>query len=105
MSKSIFLVLASAIAIDGGICRAGSVVEVSELEAKNFLSRGKARLATAADGVETEAAGVDGEKPDVSRMNKAQLLEFCAANEIEIEDGMTKAQILVAIEEATKEAE
>lgn len=103
MRNTIFLVLTSALVIDGGICRAGSLVEVSEQEAKNFLSRGKARLATADDGApveETEAQDVD-----VSRMNKAQLLQFCEANQIEADDGMTKAQILEAIEASTEEAE
>lgn len=105
MNKSIFLVLTSAIAIDGAIARAGSLVEVSELEAKNLLHRGKARLATAEDGAPAdESADSESDKPDLSRMNKAQLLEFCAANQIEVNDSMTKAQILAAVEEATQEA-
>lgn len=103
MSKSIFLVLTSAIAIDGGICRKDSLVEVSEMEAKNLLARGKARLATADDGAPVDDSS--DELPDLSRFNKAQLLQFAAANEIEADEGMTKAQILEAIEAATKEAE
>lgn len=106
MSKTIFLVLTSAIAIDGGICRAGSLVEVSELEAKNFLHRGKARLATAEDGVPVEDSDEGGAPAvDLSRMNKAKLLEFCAANQITADEGMTKAEILAAIAATTKEAE
>lgn len=102
MSKSIFLVLTSAIAIDGSICKAGALVEVSELEAKNFLHRGKARLATAEDGVPERD---EEEAPDVSKMNKAELLQFCAANNIEADNDMTKAKILEAIEAATLEGE
>lgn len=47
----IYLVLTSAVAINGAIHNAGSVIEVSEAEAKNILARGKARLATADDDV------------------------------------------------------
>ena len=47
--RGVFLVLTSAIALDGGICRAGALVEVTDHEAKNLLARGKARLATDAD--------------------------------------------------------
>jgi hypothetical protein len=102
MRQTIFLVLTSAIAIDGGICRAGSLVEVSELEAKNFLHRGKARLATAEDG-----APVDDEPEalDLSKMSKAKLLDFCEASQITADDGMTKAEILAAIEAITEGAE
>ena len=103
MSKTIFLVLTSAIVISGGICRAGSLVEVSELEAKNLLARGKARLATADDGAPVVDSADDA--PDLSKMNKAQLLQFCEANEIQADDGMTKAEILAAIEAATQEAQ
>lgn len=102
MRETIFLVLTSAIAIDGGICRAGSLVEVSELEAKNFLHRGKARLATAEDGAPVDD---EPEAVDLSKLNKAKLLEFCAANQITADEGMTKAEILAAIEATTKEAE
>lgn len=108
MSKTIFLVLTSAIAIDGGICRAGSLVEVSELEAKNFLHRGKARLATAEDGApvdDADESSEDGERAvDLSRLNKAQLVEL--ATTLGIEPGeLTKAQLVAAIEAKRSEAE
>lgn len=95
MSKqSVFLVLTSALVIDGEVIRAGTLVEVSEREAKNFLHRGKARLATEADG-----APKSDEKPetDLSRMSKAQLLAFAESNEIEVSENMTKAEIIAAI--------
>jgi hypothetical protein len=103
MSKSIYLRLTSAIAIDGGICRAGSIVEVSELEAKNLLHRGKAVLATEEDGVPVADEG--DLNPDFSKMKKAELLQFCEANDIQADDGMTKDEILAAIEAATQEAQ
>lgn len=102
MSKSIYLKLTSAIGIDGNVCRAGSIVEVSELEAKNLLSRGKAVLATEADGVPVPGEAED-LLPDFSKMNKAELLQFCAANDIQADEGMTKAEILAAIEAVTQE--
>lgn len=105
--KTYVLKLTSALAIGGAICRAGSLVEVSELEAKNFLHRGKAVLATAADGVDHDQEDPNGQADtDLSKMSKAELLEFAKSNEIEVSDGMTKAQILEAIENATeKDAE
>lgn len=44
--KSVVLKLTGAIALDGQIARAGSLVEMSESEAKDLLRRGKAELAT-----------------------------------------------------------
>lgn len=115
MSKSIYLVLTSAIAIDGNICRKGSMIEVSEVEAKNLLHRGKARLATAEDGVEQDelqdvevgqTGSVDddeGNDTDITRMNKTQLTEL--ATQMGIEPGeMTKAQLVEAIEAKHNEA-
>lgn len=101
MTASIFLVLTSAIAIDGAILRAGSLVEVSEREAKNFLHRGKARLATVEDGApeaSAESDGADDERDvNLDRLNKNQLSEL--AIQLSIEPGeMTKAQLVDAIE-------
>jgi hypothetical protein len=114
----IFLVLTSAIAIDGELVRAGSLVEVSELEAKNLLHRGKARLATEADGAPAlEVDEIEGDSPtdddetegdeltgddgvnevNLDRLNKTQLIEL--ATQLGIEPGeMTKAQLVEAIE-------
>lgn len=96
-SKSFVLKLSSAIALDGDVVRAGSLVEVDEPTAKNLLHRGKATLATAEDGADDE----DG--VDLSKLNKAQLLEHAAANGVEADDSLTKAQIIAAIE--AKQAE
>lgn len=103
MSKSIFLVLTSAIAISGAICRSGQVVEVSELEAKNLLHRGKARLATADDGV--DLGQEDESTLDLSKLKKPQLLELAAKLDIEGAEDMTAKQLVEAIEAAEKEAE
>ena len=46
MAKIFFLILTSAVALAGIICRAGKFVEVDEPTARNLLHRGKARLAT-----------------------------------------------------------
>lgn len=103
MSKTIFLVLTSAIAISGGICRKGSLVEVSELEAKNLLGRGKARLATVDDGAPVADESAD-DGVDLSKLNKAQLSEL--ATSMGIEPGeLTKAELVAAIEAKQSEAE
>lgn len=99
--KSYVLKLTSAIVVDGGIVKAGQLVELSEAEAKNLLARGKAVLATAADGYEEdddESSGVD-----LSKLNKTQLQEIAKGHEIAFEDSTTKAQLIAAIE--AKEAE
>jgi len=74
MSKeSVFLKLTSAIAIDGAVVRAGSLVEVTQTEAKNLLHRGKAVLATERDGapVAGDDDGAD-DKPADNRKAKAK---------------------------------
>jgi hypothetical protein len=95
--KSYVLKLTCAIAIDGQIHKPGSLVEVSEAEAKNFLHRGKAVLATAEDGVEQqeEHAGTD-----YSSWTKPALLECAKKLGVEVASGMTKDQIIDVIEAA-----
>ena len=109
MSDGIFLVITSAIVIDGEIAKPGEIVEVSEREAKNFLHCGKARLATADDGIPaSEPADADGPEGDtgsdvnLDRLNKTQLTELAIQQGIEPGE-MTKAQLVEAIE-AKKEA-
>lgn len=101
--KSYVLKLTSAIVVDGGIVKAGQLVELSETEAKNLLARGKAVLATAADGYEEdddESSGVD-----LSKLNKTQLQEIAKGHEIAFEESTTKAQLIAAIEAKEAEAE
>lgn len=50
--KTVYLVLLTAVGMGGVIAKSGDVVEVSEAEAVSLLHRDKARLATAADGVD-----------------------------------------------------
>jgi len=48
-----------------------------------------------------EAAGEDEfEEPTVEEMTKAQLLDYAAENDIEVDEGMTKAEIREAIADA-----
>lgn len=97
--KSVLIKLTSAIAIAGAIAKAGEVVEVTELEAKNLLARGKGVL--------------HGEQPaheadlDIEKMTKDQLLEIADQMEIEGAAKMNKAQLIEAIQAAdeTKEGE
>lgn len=92
--KTVTLKLASAIAIDGDVVKRGSLVEVDEALAINLLNRGKAELATDEDGVDDDDA-------DLSKLNKAQLVELAAElGVITVGDGNTKAEIVAAIEAA-----
>lgn len=103
MMKTFILKLTSALVIDGVICRAGELVEVGELEAKNFLARGKAELATVEDGVEDEQGNPD-DNDELMKKTKAELLVIAAEKGAEATDGMTKAQIVAAIN-ATEDKE
>lgn len=101
--QTAILKLTSAIAIAGVICKAGDIVEVPEQAAKNLLHRGKAVLATADDeGGGSDEGDDKRDAPDLSKLNKAQLLEAAAAAGVtDVTDQNTKAEILAAIEAAT----
>lgn len=95
--KSVLIKLTSAIAIAGAIAKAGEVVEVTELEAKNLLARGKGKL-----NAEQPA---DADDLDIEKMTKDQLIDLADQLEIEGAAKMTKAQLIEAITAAgeTKE--
>lgn len=99
MSGTYVLKLTSAIAISGEVMKAGSLVEVSELEAKNLLSRGKAVM-------HDEQPARD-DDVEITKMNKDQLIAIAEQMEIEGADKMTKAQLIESIEAAgeTKEGD
>lgn len=90
--KSVLIKLTSAIAISGSIAKAGEVVEVTEPEAKNLLSRGK--------GVLHKEQPAHEDDLDINKMTKDQLLEIAEQMEIEGAAKMTKAQLIEAIEAA-----
>lgn len=92
MPGSYVLKLTSAIVIDGEVMKSGALVEVTEAEAKNLLSRGKAELHSEQPADESHF--------DLSKMNKGQLLEIADNLEIEGADKMNKAQLIEAIEAA-----
>lgn len=95
--KSVLIKLTSAIAISGGIAKAGEVVEVTELEAKNLLSRGKGVLNDEQPAHEDDLA--------IEKMTKDQLVDIAEQMEIEGAAKMNKAQLIEAITAAgeTKE--
>jgi len=95
--KSVLIKLTSAIAIAGAIAKAGEVVEVTELEAKNLLARGK--------GVLNDEQPVQDDDLAIEKMTKDQLVDIADQMEIEGAAKMTKAQLIEAITAAgeTKE--
>jgi hypothetical protein len=88
MTKSIVLRLTSAIVVDVDVMKKGSLVEVSEAEAKNLLHRGKAVI---------HDEQPDYEQVDLSKLNKDQLIDLADQYEIDGADKMTKAQLIEAI--------
>ncbi|MCX9104006.1 hypothetical protein [Aeromonas veronii] len=107
--KSYILKVVSAIAMGGEIIpaskpgQAPNLIEVSEAEAKNLLHRGKAVLATEEDGVEQEEHA-ESEEVELSKLSKIELLEVAKRDGIPVADGMTKAQIIEAIDAANAAA-
>lgn len=87
--KSVLIKLTSAIAIAGVIAKAGEVVEVTELEAKNLLARGKGKL--------NDEQPLHEDDLDIEKMTKDQLVALADQLEIEGAAKMTKAQLIEAI--------
>ena len=54
MKQNVFLIVTSAFVLAGDIAKPGELVEVSDSEARDFLRRGMARVATEEDGVPNE---------------------------------------------------
>lgn len=101
--KTAHLKLTSAIAFGGTIQRAGTIVEVSESEARNLLDRGKAVLATADDRPQDDPADEAREAAlaMLSKMTKAELLEAAGKHGIiSVGESNTKAEIIAAFEAA-----
>lgn len=96
--KTYKLELASATVIEGKIIRRGAEVTVDEAVAKNLLARGKAKLVSAPDDDGDEGS----EGVDLSRLNKAQLIDAAQALGIEGATEMSKAQLVAAIQAADK---
>lgn len=61
MNQNIHLVVTSAFMLAGDMAVEGDIVEVTNAEARDLLERGKARVATAADGVADEPEAEDAE--------------------------------------------
>lgn len=95
--STVLIALTSAVAIDGEICVAGSQVEVDQDLAKDLLNRGRGTLVEVSDeyGSNTEA-----EEIDLTKLNKAQLVELAVEYGIESPDSFTKAQLIEQITEA-----
>ncbi len=88
MSGTYILKLTSAIAVEGEVMKAGSLVEVSEIEAKNLMSRGKAELHS--------------EQKDAPRklsdLNKDELRDLAEQLQITVDSKWNKTQLIDAIE-------
>ncbi|WP_163123714.1 Rho termination factor N-terminal domain-containing protein [Acinetobacter portensis] len=98
MVKKITVVIAltSAVAIDGEIRVAGDEVEVDQDLAKDLLTRGRGVLVEASDT--TQAAD---DEIDLSKMTKAQLVEFALHEyEIELDASLNKDALIEAIQTA-----
>lgn len=56
MTQNVHLVVTSAFMLAGDMAVEGDIVEVTNAEARDLLERGKARVATAEDGVPADEA-------------------------------------------------
>ena len=99
MVKQVEVKITSAVSIGGKIIIPGKTLDLDEPLAKNLLHRGKAELATAD---ESDADGEGGDKP-LGKMTVAELKAEAKELGIEGADGMNKAKLIAAIEEADDE--
>ncbi|MFC6053885.1 hypothetical protein A6M14_09625 [Acinetobacter sp. Ac_877] len=99
MVKKITVVIAltSAVAIDGEIRIAGEEVEVDQELAKDLLTRGRGVL------VEDNSSSIEEDEVDLSKMTKAQLVEFALQEyELELDASLTKDALIEAIQTAAE---
>lgn len=81
MKDNVYLVATSAFMVAGSMILADDIVEVSDSEARDLLSRGKARVATAEDGVPQDDEG----QAEVNAALDADDAEQAAADALEAE--------------------
>ena len=100
--------LTSALVIDGELNRAGTLVEVSELEARNFLHRGKARLATVEDGIaaedESEGAQLVASEPPVGEAGDGETYDTADASQADADAAAADAPAVESNEQNTADA-
>ena len=102
MVKKITVVIAltSAVAIDGEIRVAGEEVEVDQELAKDLLTRGRGVL------VEDDSSQIGDDEIDLSKMTKAQLVEFAMQEyELELDASLTKDKLIEEIQTAAEAEE
>lgn len=88
--KLVLITILSTIFVRGEMYKKGQEVEVNEREAKELINRG-----VAIDEAEIEIEE-DTTKP-IEKMNKQELLDYATELGVEVEESMTKAQIIKAI--------
>jgi len=108
MKPNVILKLTSAIVVAGQVIKPPALVEMTDSEARNLLHRGKAVVATEADGVasavtDTVAGALNPELPDFEADAAARLAEDLA--EAEAEDAARAAAAAEAAEAATAAAD
>lgn len=72
MKQNVHLVVTSAFMLAGDMAVEGDIVEVTNAEARDLLDRGKARVATAEDGVPDEPEAADAEPEAEAEPAKAK---------------------------------
>lgn len=72
MKQNVHLVVTSAFMLAGDMAVEGDIVEVTNAEARDLLDRGKARLATAEDGVTDEPEADEAEPEAEAEPAKAK---------------------------------
>lgn len=95
--KTYTLLITSALVITGAVYRAGDLVEINEIDAKQILARGKATLADEQPNMAPEDIGASA-PINLGRLNKAKLTEMAVGLGIDVTDAMTNKEIINAIE-------
>ncbi len=81
--QNVYLVVTSAFVLAGDIVKNGELVEVTESEAREFLRRGMARVATESDGVPQAGEAADAAADEARALADAEAKAIADAAEAE----------------------
>lgn len=104
MKDSVLVLILSTIFVRGEMIEEGSQIEVNSREAKELVNRGVASLEVETDVGISEDENLEDEnledstKP-IEKMTKAELLAYAAELNLDVNDQMTKADLIKLINE------
>lgn len=99
MKDTVLVLILSTIFVRGEMYEEGSHVEVNTREAKELINRGVASLEVETDIEITEDETLGDITKPIEKMNKTELLNYAAELNLEVNETMTKADLIKLINE------